>query len=216
MNKVWFFVSPILKHYSYAIILRRLIGCSSRFDRGRSRITWCCRTYNPFDHSFVSEGRHCRPSFRSITNLIQVNFKQFNIMEYYLNIIITRFLLGWCLVVALALKAKCQSNVEAQNVDVTYNKTSSIVFPAIIKSVDRGSRDVLAQKAKGVENVLQVKAARKDFPQTNLTVITDDGVLHHFTVNYSEQPATLTLIAVQLTEPPADPLIFQQNSPKTI
>jgi len=54
-------------------------------------------------------------------------------MEYYLNIIITRFLLGWCLVVALALKAKCQSNVEAQNVDVTYNKTSSIVFPAIIK-----------------------------------------------------------------------------------
>ena len=129
-------------------------------------------------------------------------------MEYYLNILIKRFLLGWCLVVALALKAKCQSNVETQNVDVTYNKTSTIVFPAIIKSVDRGSRDVLAQKAKGVENVLQVKAARRDFPQTNLTVITDDGVLHHFTVNYSEQPATLTLIAVPLTQPPADPLIF--------
>jgi hypothetical protein len=41
---------------------------------------------------------------------------------------------------------------------VTLNKTTNLIFPYAIKSVDRGSRDVLAQKAKGVENILLVKA----------------------------------------------------------
>src|SRR5258706_5798250 len=77
--------------------------------------------------------------------------------------------------------------------EITFNKTSSIIFPALIKSVDRGSRDVLAQKAKGVGNVLQLKAGRENFPETNVTVITADGNLHLFIVNYSEQPKSLTV-----------------------
>lgn len=46
-----------------------------------------------------------------------------------------------------------------------------------LKSVDRGSKDVLAQKAKGVESILQVKAAKTNFDETNLTVINADGKL---------------------------------------
>src|SRR6478609_7705688 len=76
--------------------------------------------------------------------------------------------------------------------EITFNKTSSIIFPAVIKSVDRGSRDILAQKAKGVGNVLQLKAGKENFSETNLTVITGDGVLHQFTINYSGQPISLT------------------------
>ncbi|TRW22018.1 conjugative transposon protein TraN [Flavobacterium zepuense] len=76
---------------------------------------------------------------------------------------------------------------------ITYSKTTNIVFPQPIISVDRGSRDVLAQKAKGVENILQVKAARDSFPETNLTVVTADGKLNSFVVNYSRQPAQLNL-----------------------
>src|ERR1700712_797579 len=38
---------------------------------------------------------------------------------------------------------------------ISCNKTTSLVFPQIIKSIDRGSRDVFAQKVGGVENVLQ-------------------------------------------------------------
>ena len=72
-------------------------------------------------------------------------------------------------------------------------KTSSIVFPTSITSVDRGSRDILAQKAKGVDNVLQVKAAKINFRETNLTVITSDGRLHQFEVTYSPQPESLLL-----------------------
>jgi len=75
---------------------------------------------------------------------------------------------------------------------ITTGKTSSLIFPGIIKSVDRGSREVLAQKAKDVSNVLHVKAAKEDFSETNLTVITADGLLYHFTVRYAADPGVLT------------------------
>lgn len=88
----------------------------------------------------------------------------------------------------LILNVNAQSDNDLQTLEITYNKTTSVVFPAVIKSVDRGSRDILAQKAKGVENILQLKAARDGFPQTNLTVITADGNIHLFTVNYSKEP----------------------------
>ena len=46
---------------------------------------------------------------------------------------------------------------------IAVNKTTNLIFPYAIKSVDRGSADVLAQKAKGVENILLVKAVGKIF-----------------------------------------------------
>lgn len=76
--------------------------------------------------------------------------------------------------------------------DITYSKTTSIVFPYAIHSVDKGSQDVLVQKAKGLENVLQVKAARQHFEETNLTVITSDGKLYNFTLCYADNPTKLT------------------------
>jgi conjugative transposon TraN protein len=79
-----------------------------------------------------------------------------------------------------------------QKIDITFSKTTSIVFQYPIVNVDRGSDDVIAQKVKEVENTLQVKAARRNFPETNLTVITSDGKLHHFYVNYSDHPAQQT------------------------
>ncbi len=81
---------------------------------------------------------------------------------------------------------------ELQPVTVTYNKTTSIIFPASITSVDRGSKDVLMQKAKGVLNVLQIKAAHRSMHETNLTVITADGKLNHFFLRYEDNPTCLT------------------------
>ena len=137
-------------------------------------------------------------------------------MQYYLNNLYIRFLLGWCLLVILTLRANCQSNIETHHVEVTYNKTSNIVFPTVIKSVDRGSRDVLAQKAKGVGNVLQLKAGKENFPETNLTVITADGILHQFTVNYSSQPQSLTFdISDSTNSLKSSPLMFQTEMTET-
>jgi conjugative transposon TraN protein len=80
-----------------------------------------------------------------------------------------------------------------QNVQLSYSKTTSIIFPYAIKSADKGSQDVLVQKAKGVENILLVKAARQNFQQTNLTVVTADGKLFGFILNYDELCPVLNL-----------------------
>lgn len=135
-------------------------------------------------------------------------------MLYFINNLYIRIILGGFFAL-FAVKANSQSTTDSQNVEVTFNKTSSIVFPAVITSVDRGSRDVLAQKAKGVNNVLQLKAGRTNFKETNLTVITADGKLHHFFVRYADQPSTFTIQAFQ-TDNGGDPdevlpLLFQSE-----
>lgn len=76
---------------------------------------------------------------------------------------------------------------------IAYNKTTNIVFPTPIKTVDRGSADILAQRADGVENVLRVKADKENFEQTNLSVITGDGKLYTFLVDFNKNPTTLTV-----------------------
>jgi len=88
---------------------------------------------------------------------------------------------------------KAFESIPSRQLEIAYTKTTNIVFPFAIKSVDRGSKDILAQKAGGIENVLQLKAAKQDFQETNLTVVTADGKLHSFTVNYSENPAVQNL-----------------------
>jgi len=76
---------------------------------------------------------------------------------------------------------------------ISCNKTTSLVFPQIIKSIDRGSKDLLVKKVSGVENVLQVKAAKENFIETNMTVITADGKLYSFIVRYAIEPSQLNI-----------------------
>lgn len=82
-----------------------------------------------------------------------------------------------------------------KNLQIGYSKTTSIVFPYSIKSVDKGSADVLVQKAKGVENILLVKAAKQYFFQTNLTVVTTDARLYVFVLNYDDNCPDLNINA---------------------
>lgn len=81
-----------------------------------------------------------------------------------------------------------------KRVQVAYLKTTSIVFEYPIKSVDKGSQEVLVQKAKAVENILLVKAARENFKETNLTVVTAEGKLFGFILCYDELSPDLNLI----------------------
>jgi conjugative transposon TraN protein len=111
----------------------------------------------------------------------------------------------------LLQEVDAQGTREAPVVEVAYNKTTSIIFPTTITSVDRGSRDLLAQKARGVGNVLQVKAARASFPETNLTVITSDGVIHQFGVTFTKQPSTLVVLIGDSSEVVNPKLIFQSD-----
>lgn len=83
--------------------------------------------------------------------------------------------------------------IQSYPLELTTAKTTHIIFPYQIISVDKGSRDILAQKAKGVSNILQLKAARADFQQSSLTVITADRKLYSFTVDYATEPLQLTI-----------------------
>ncbi|MBC9795353.1 conjugative transposon protein TraN [Sinomicrobium weinanense] len=81
--------------------------------------------------------------------------------------------------------------IESFPIAITDNKTTNLIFPYDIRSVDRGSKEVLVQKAKGTENILQLKAAQEHMKETNLTVITSDGKLYSFLLRYTANPKTL-------------------------
>jgi conjugative transposon TraN protein len=101
-----------------------------------------------------------------------------------------------------ALKSVGQSMIGCYPFSVTINKTSNLIFPFAIRSVDRGSKDILVQKAVGTENILQVKAAREHFALTSLAVITSDGKLYPFLISYDSMPAILNLSFVRGTGKP--------------
>jgi len=89
--------------------------------------------------------------------------------------------------------AENMSVIEPYRLAITFNKTTNLVFPFAIKSADRGSKDVLVQKAAGAENILQVKAVKRSFDETNITVITADGKLYSYIVNYADNPSVLNI-----------------------
>lgn len=122
--------------------------------------------------------------------------KKLNTMKTFSATVMT----GLFLFIAI-LSGKAQSDeaviqtkaITPYHIAIAYSKTTNIIFPYAIVSVDRGSRDVLVQMAKGVENILQVQAARDSFPQTNITIVTADGKLTSFLVDYAAQPSVLNL-----------------------
>ena len=84
---------------------------------------------------------------------------------------------------------------------VAFNKTTNLVFPAPIVSIDRGSQDIIVEKAVGVENILRVKADVKVFEETSLSVITNDGKLYSFLVNYNNNPSYLNVNIAGIAPP---------------
>jgi conjugative transposon TraN protein len=76
---------------------------------------------------------------------------------------------------------------------ITTEQTTNIIFPYAIQSVDRGSEDLFVQKARDVDNILQLKAARNDMPPTNVTVVTSDGQFYSFVLHYEPHPQVLNV-----------------------
>ena len=79
-------------------------------------------------------------------------------------------------------------------IEVTFDKTTHLIFPSGISYIDLGSSNIIAGKADGAENVVRVKAAVKSFKgETNFSVITGEGSFYSFIVNYSENPEKLNI-----------------------
>ena len=83
--------------------------------------------------------------------------------------------------------------IQPYRMEVTYDKTSHLIFPTAIRYVDLGSEYLIAGKAEDAENVLRVKASVRDFePETNFSVITNDGRFYSFNVYYSSYPEAMS------------------------
>ena len=97
--------------------------------------------------------------------------------------------LMWAMV-ACVLMAAGQSagfgveGISSVVIPVTVGKMTNLVFPEAVQVGVKVSMDIMAQKVKGVENVIELKAARRDFPATNLSVYGKDGRLYSFVLRY--------------------------------
>lgn len=93
--------------------------------------------------------------------------------------------------------------IEPLPLQVSAERTVSLSFAAAVKNVDRGSAELLAQKAKGVENVVLLRAARSQMQPTSLIVITADGQIHTFEVEYQQRPSCIGLQVMPKQHQPA-------------
>jgi len=92
-----------------------------------------------------------------------------------------------------------QAKLEPFKLQVTYNKTTHLVFPSSIRYVDLGSDLLVANKAEPIGNVLRVKSAVRDFQEeTNFSVITEDGKFYSFDVFYNPSPDVLSYDLVKM------------------
>ena len=84
--------------------------------------------------------------------------------------------------------------IPPHGLQVTFDKTVHIIFPASVTYVDLGSANIMAGKADGAENVIRIKATKRWFKgETNMSVITEDGSFYAFNVKYAKEPDKLNI-----------------------
>ena len=101
------------------------------------------------------------------------------------------------LLLAIGLSLRAQEpgfhleGMASRSLPVTGRKMTNVIFPMDIAAGVRVSREVLVQKVKGVENVLELKALKREFAATNLSVYGKDGRLYSFVLHYVEDTTVL-------------------------
>lgn len=94
----------------------------------------------------------------------------------------------------LSKKIAFDRMIPPYRLEVTFEKTVHIIFPAPIRYVDLGSSNIIAGKAGSSENILRVKAAIRQFEsETNMAVITEEGSYYTFNIKYADEPEKLNI-----------------------
>ncbi|MGY2134406.1 conjugative transposon protein TraN [Hymenobacter sp. HD11105] len=91
------------------------------------------------------------------------------------------------------LAIESQHLIASYHLGVGFQKTTHLIFPTAVTYVDLGSGSIIANKAQGAENIVKVKANTADFAQTNMTVLTSEGKLYSFLVDYEKDPKIINL-----------------------
>lgn len=82
---------------------------------------------------------------------------------------------------------------QPEYVAVNENMAVNLIFPFPIKRAQWVSTAISVQQFKGVDNILLLKANRKDFPLTNVSVVTTDGHFYSYIIGYSSEITALNL-----------------------
>lgn len=94
----------------------------------------------------------------------------------------------------LSKKITFDRMISPYGLEVTFEKTVHVIFPAAIRYVDLGSSNIIAGKAGSSENVLRIKAAVRSFEtETNMAVITEEGSYYTFNIKYADEPEKLNI-----------------------
>ena len=94
----------------------------------------------------------------------------------------------------LTKKISYDKMIAPYGMEVTFDKTVHIIFPAAVKYIDLGSANIIAGKADGAENVVRVKASVRNFKtETNFSVITEEGSFYTFNVKYANEPLLMSV-----------------------
>lgn len=94
----------------------------------------------------------------------------------------------------LSKKITFDRMIPPYGLEVTFEKTVHVIFPAAIRYVDLGSSNIIAGKAGSSENVLRIKAAVRGFEtETNMAVITEEGSYYTFNIKYADEPEKLNI-----------------------
>lgn len=94
----------------------------------------------------------------------------------------------------LSKKITFDRMIPPYGLEVTFEKTVHIIFPAPIRYVDLGSSNIIAGKAGSSENILRIKAAVRQFEsETNMAVITEEGSYYTFNIKYADEPEKLNI-----------------------
>lgn len=94
----------------------------------------------------------------------------------------------------LSKKISFDRMIPPHGLEVTFEKTVHVIFPAAIRYVDLGSSNIIAGKAGSSENVLRIKAAIRSFEtETNMAVITEEGSYYTFNIKYADEPEKLNI-----------------------
>ena len=111
-------------------------------------------------------------------------------------------LIGWLGLSAVAFGQEADPGfhlvgIGSVSIPVSGMKMTNLVFPAEVSSAVKVSKDVQMQRPKGVQNVIELKALRRDFPPTNLSVYGRDGHPYSFVLHFVDDTSVLNFQVVR-------------------
>lgn len=84
--------------------------------------------------------------------------------------------------------------VEPQKIDVCSENSTHLIYPSKIKYIDFGDNTISVERAGKVDNIIRVQAVDSNFPETNVSVITEDGTFYTLNVDYSKSPGSFSYV----------------------